>query len=81
MARTQRPDVILMDMGLPGVDGWEAICRLKASPNIRSIPILALTSHAMSSDRTKALEARCDDYDTRPVEFDRLLAKLEALLG
>jgi CheY-like chemotaxis protein len=69
-----------MDMSLPVLDGWEASRRLKADPALRQIPILALTAHAMSDDRTKALEAGCDEYDTKPVEFTRLLEKMENLL-
>jgi len=80
MAQTQAPDLILMDMSLPLVDGWEATRRLKASIATQNIPLIALTAHAMSSDREKALEAGCDDYDTKPVEMTRLLEKIEALL-
>jgi CheY-like chemotaxis protein len=69
-----------MDMSLPVLDGWEATRRLKADPATRHIPVIALTAHAMSSDREKAIEAGCDDYDTKPVELTRLLAKIEALL-
>lgn len=81
MASAERPDLILMDVGLPVVDGWEATRRLKASPDTRGIPIIALTAHAMSTDREKAAEAGCDDYDTKPVELDRLLGKIRDLLG
>jgi CheY-like chemotaxis protein len=75
------PDLILMDMSLPVLDGWEATRRLKAAPETRSIPVLALTAHAMPGDHDKAIEAGCDDFDTKPVEFDRLLTKIEALLN
>ena len=81
MARSEAPDLILMDMSLPLMDGWEATRLLKASPETGSIPIIALTAHAMSGDREKAMEAGCDDYDIKPVELPRLLAKMEALLG
>jgi two-component system cell cycle response regulator DivK len=81
MSQTQAPDLILMDMSLPVLDGWEATRRLKADTATRHIPVIALTAHAMSSDREKALEAGCDDYDTKPVELPRLLAKIEALLS
>ena len=79
-AQADAPDLILMDMSLPVLDGWEATRRLKAAPETRAIPIIALTAHAMSDDRDKAIEAGCDDFDTKPVEFDRLLTKVEALL-
>jgi CheY-like chemotaxis protein len=75
-----KPDLILMDMSLPMIDGWEVTRRLKAEPQTRAIPVIALTAHAMSSDREKAVAAGCDDYDTKPVELERLLAKIERLL-
>ena len=81
VARTSAPDLILMDMSLPVVDGWEATRRLKATPALKHIPVIALTAHAMSSDREKALEAGCAEYDTKPIELPRLLGKMEALLG
>lgn len=80
-AQQSAPDLILMDMSLPLLDGWEASRRLKADPATRHIPIIALTAHAMSSDRDKALEAGCDDYDTKPVDLPRLLGKIGALTG
>jgi len=80
IAKSEMPDLILMDMSLPGLDGWEATKLLRAAAETRTIPIIALTAHAMSSDREKALESGCNDYDTKPVEIDRLLAKIEALL-
>ena len=80
MARSEAPALILMDMSLPVLDGWEATRQLKADPQTGSIPVIALTAHAMAGDRAKALEAGCDDYDTKPVEFPRLLAKIQALL-
>ena len=80
LAQQQNPDLILMDMSLPGIDGWEATRRLKDAPETRSIPIIALTAHAMAGDRDKALEAGCDDYDTKPIELPRLLGKIEAFL-
>lgn len=81
MAQSETPDLILMDMSLPIIDGWEAARLLKASPETQAIPVIALTAHAMSGDREKALEAGCDDYDTKPVELTRLLEKMEALLN
>ncbi len=81
MAQRHAPDLVLMDMSLPTLDGWEATRRLKADVATRHIPVIALTAHAMSGDREKALEAGCDDYDTKPVEIVRLLAKIEALLS
>ena len=81
VARAEAPDLILMDMSLPGIDGWEATRRLKDAPETKSIPIIALTAHAMAGDRDKALEAGCDDYDTKPIELPRLLGKMETLLN
>ena len=81
MAAAERPDLILMDLNLPEVDGWEAARRLKADPATRDIPIIALSAHAMAGDREKALATGCDDFDTKPVEFDRLLAKVEQALA
>ncbi len=75
------PDLVLMDMSLPVLDGWEATRRLKADPATRHVPVIALTAHAMSSDRARALDAGCDDYDTKPIELPRLLAKMETLLA
>lgn len=80
MAESQKPSLILMDMSLPEVDGWEATKAIKANPQCQHIPIIALTAHAMPEDKDKALAAGCDDFDTKPVEFQRLLAKIEALL-
>jgi two-component system cell cycle response regulator DivK len=80
VARERAPDLILMDMSLPVVDGWEATRQLKADPRLRSIPVIALTAHAMANDRQKALEAGCDEYDTKPIDLPRLLAKIEVLL-
>jgi CheY-like chemotaxis protein len=81
MAQSEAPALILMDMSLPGLDGWEATRRLKAGPETRGIPVIALTAHAMSGDREKAMEAGCDDFDTKPVDLARLVEKIEALLG
>lgn len=80
VARASAPDLILMDMSLPVIDGWEATRRLKADPALQHIPVIALTAHAMASDREKAMEAGCDDYDTKPIELTRLLAKMVGLL-
>lgn len=80
-AFSERPDLILMDLDLPIVDGWEATRRLKGNAETRDIPIIALTAHAMAGSREKALAAGCDDFDTKPVDFDRLLGKINQLLG
>jgi CheY-like chemotaxis protein len=80
-AQSDAPALVLMDMSLPGIDGWEATRRLKAAPQTQKIPVIALTAHAMSDDREKALAAGCDDFDTKPVELPRLLSKIQALLG
>jgi two-component system, cell cycle response regulator DivK len=80
MAHTQTPDLILMDMSLPEIDGWEATRQLKADEATRAIPVIGLTAHAMAGDREKCLEAGCNDYDTKPIELPRLLEKIQALL-
>jgi two-component system cell cycle response regulator DivK len=80
LARTASPDLVLMDMSLPVLDGWEATRRLKEDPATREIPVIALTAHAMSGDREKARAAGCDDFDTKPVEYARLVSKIEGLL-
>jgi CheY-like chemotaxis protein len=77
----ERPDLILMDMGLPGLDGWEATRRLKADRRLRHIPVIALTAHAMAGDKERSLAAGCEDYDVKPFDFDRLLEKIGALVG
>lgn len=80
-AQTTHPDLILMDMSLPVIDGWEATRRIKAQEDLKAIPVIALTAHAMAGDREKAIEAGCDDYDTKPIELPRLLEKIETLLA
>jgi CheY-like chemotaxis protein len=81
MAQAERPDLILMDLSLPGIDGWEATRRLKSDDATRRIPVIALTAHAMSSDRQRAIAAGCDDYDTKPIDYQRLLLKIESALA
>ena len=81
MASSSSPDIILMDLSLPVIDGWEATRKIKADPATQSIPVIALTAHAMAGDEQKALEAGCDDYDTKPIDLKRLLGKIENLLG
>jgi len=81
MAESELPDLILLDMSLPVIDGWEAARRLKASPTTARVPVVALTAHAMAGDREKALAAGCDDYDTKPVDFSQLTAKIDSLLA
>jgi len=81
MAKTESPELILLDMSLPIMDGWEAAKVLKLDPSTKDIPIIALTAHALSGDREKALQAGCDDYDTKPVDLKRLLGKIESFLG
>jgi CheY-like chemotaxis protein len=81
MAATEAPDLILMDLRLPGIDGWEATRRLKAAPATKTIPVIALSAHAMAGDREKALAAGCDDYDTKPVDFPKLLERIQTILA
>jgi CheY-like chemotaxis protein len=81
IAAAERPDLILMDLNLPVVDGWEATRRLKADPGTRGIPIIALTAHAMAGDRERALAASCDEFDTKPIDLERLLEKIRTVLG
>jgi two-component system cell cycle response regulator DivK len=80
-AVAERPALILMDLGLPVIDGWEAVRRLKGMPETRGIPVIGLSAHAMTADQDSALAAGCDDFDTKPVDFDRLVAKIDALLS
>jgi len=81
LTKSDTPALVLMDMSLPGIDGWEVTRQLKADPATRAIPVIALTAHAMAGDREQALAAGCDDFDIKPIELDRLLGKIEALLG
>jgi CheY-like chemotaxis protein len=81
MAQSEKPDLILMDLSLPGIDGWEATRRIKAGADTKHLPVIGLTAHAMAGDREKALEAGCDDYDTKPIELERLIGKIESLLS
>ena len=80
-AASESPDIILMDLSLPIVDGWDAAKKLKSNENTKSIPIIALTAHAMKGDEKKALDAGCDDYDTKPINFERLLEKINKLIS
>ena len=79
--KSEKPDVVLMDMGLPVIDGWEATTRAKADDEIKSIPIIALTAHALESDRLRAMDCGADDFDTKPIDLKRLLAKIESIVG
>ena len=81
MAKTEKPDLILMDMNMPQVDGWEATRRIKAETDLQQIPVIALTAHAMAGDRERALEAGCTDYHTKPIEFPKLMTQIETVLA
>jgi CheY-like chemotaxis protein len=81
MIKTERPDLILMDVGLSGIDGWTATRQLKSDPALKTIPIIALTAHAMEGDHQKAIEAGCDDYEIKPIDFNRLFEKIDRLLA
>jgi two-component system cell cycle response regulator DivK len=81
LARSESPDIILMDVGLPGMDGWEATRQLKHSPGTQNIPVIALTAHALNSDRELAAAAGCDEYETKPIDFQKLLSKIDLLTG
>lgn len=81
LAASEKPDLILMDIGLPGMDGWTATRKIKDDPNTRHIPVIALTAHAMTSDREKAAASGCDNYETKPIDFTRLFEKMDALFG
>jgi CheY-like chemotaxis protein len=81
MTRSEKPDLILMDMSLPVVDGWEATRQIKSDPDIKHIPIIGLTAHAMVGDRDKAIQAGCNDYATKPVEFEKLVGLINRLIG
>jgi two-component system cell cycle response regulator DivK len=81
MAAAERPDIILMDLEMPGIDGWEATRRLKSNPQTRDIPIIALSAHALAGSREKALVAGCDEFDTKPIEFDRLVTTMRRVLA
>lgn len=81
LARVEQPDLILMDMGLPGLNGWDATRKIKSDPELKAIPVIALTAHAMAGDREKSLDAGCDEYDTKPYDFPGLLGKVDGLLN